>query len=130
MYFSVCVSNYRPNAGGRVRPDLLHQGYDLGLTGTSDARLTLADEHVDLGTHTEAIRINTRFDRESSSRNQAAIVVSLVVVHVDAISMNRFTETVPCPVNEVPAVSGAFHDGAAGAVDFEAANLASGADGG
>src|SRR4029453_12212630 len=127
MYFSVYVSITSHTLDVCSSP-FLHQRHDFSLTGARDARLVLADEHVDLGAHAKSARIYTRFDRESRARDQAAIVVGLVVVHMDAISVNRPAQAVARAMNELAAVACSFHHLTARAVDLEPANLTAGAD--
>ena len=58
--------------------------------------------------------------------NQAAVVVRLVVVHVDAVAVHLVAEAVAGAMDELRAESGALDHVAGRAIDFEAAELPSG----
>src|SRR5581483_5722160 len=85
------------------------------------------DDHVDLRSDAEVFEIDARLDRKAGSREQAPIVVRLVIVHVDAVAVDRLPETVARPVEDLRGVAPADDHLARGAIDLPAANLASGA---
>ena len=53
-------------------------------------------------------RVDAGFDREPRARDQAALVVRLVVVHVDAVAVHALAEAVAGAVDELRAEAGAF----------------------
>ena len=86
------------------------------MTTASRAR----DNHVDFGANAEVVEVQARFDCEAGARQQPPVVVRLVVVHVDAVAVDRFAEAVTGPVQDVFAVPGAAQHRRGGAVDLPA----------
>ena len=64
------------------------------LQRAGDAGVALADEHVDLRPDAISVRVDTGFNREPRAGQQPAVVVRLVVVHVDAVAVHVLAQAV------------------------------------
>ena len=93
------------------------------LPRAGDPRFALGHEHVDLGPNAELFSIDAWFDCEAGAGNQPAVVVRLVVVHVDAVAVHLTAQAVAGPVDELRAEAGPVDHRPAGPVHFEAAQL-------
>ena len=82
-------------------------------------RFALGHEHVDLGPNAELFSIDAWFNCKAGSGNQATIIVSFVVVHVDAVAMHLTAQAVARPVDELRAETGPVDYRPAGPVHLE-----------
>ena len=82
-----------------------------------------ADNHIDFRPNPEVFEVDARLDREAGADEQTPVVVRLVVVHVDAVAVNRFAEAVARPVQDAIAVPGVPQHRRRRAVDLPAAQL-------
>src|SRR5207247_11466493 len=64
------------------------------------------DDHIDFRSNAEILEVDARLDGKTGAGEQPPIVVRFVVVHVDAVAVNRFAQAVPGPVQDLRAVSG------------------------
>src|SRR5215213_3871725 len=96
---------------------------DFLLERAGHGGVALPDEHVDFRADAEAVVVNARLDREAGAGNEAPVVARFVVVHVDAVAVHLFPETVPGAVNEQITISGTVDDVAAGAIDLPATKV-------
>ena len=81
-------------------------------------------DHIDLSADAEIVEIHAGFDREAGAREEPAIVVGFVVVHVDAVAVHGLAEAVAGAVQDRVAVAGVFSTVRRGAIDFPAAQVA------
>src|SRR5690606_3296610 len=102
----------------------LPQSQNLGLARPRNCRVAGADDHVDLRAHAPAAGIDARLDGEAGTRQQPAVVMRLVVVHVHAVAVHLFAQAVPGPMDELVAVPRGVDHAATGPVDLEATNVA------
>src|ERR1043166_2803995 len=102
-------------------PETGLQPNELCLQRAAHGGLALADEHVDLGPDAERVRVDARLDREAGAGDQPALVVGLVVVHVDAVAVHFRAEAVPGAMDELRAEPRLLDDRPACAIDFETA---------
>src|SRR2546430_17475345 len=89
-------------------------------------RASISPKYVDFRPDAERFEVEPGIDREPRAGQDTAIVMRLVVIHVDAVSMHAFAEAVPRPVKDVLAVSRLFQDVDGRAIDLPAVQLTAG----
>src|SRR5215510_12081563 len=80
--------------------------------------------HVDLGPDAKGFEIEAGFNRKTRAWQQPAIVMSLVIVHVDAVAVHRLPETVPGPMHDAIAVALILEHGTRCLVHFPSPEIA------
>src|SRR5690349_15252904 len=95
-----------------TRPDaprlLLYTSLDLNqlsLDAPGNLGGVFAHEHVDFAAHAKVRQVNARLNREERVRHDQAFVVSLEVIHVGAIGVDRGADGVTCAMYELVAKS-------------------------
>src|SRR5262249_40102403 len=83
----------------------LHQTNDVFLSLAGDRRVAIADDHVDLRPDPEVVEIHAGLNRETGARQQPPVVVRFVVVHVDAVAVDRFAKAVSGPMQDLVGIS-------------------------
>ena len=63
--------------------------------------IVVGDNHIDFGPHAEVGKVHARFNREAGAREQSAVVVRFVIVHVHAVAVDGFAEAVSGAVEDV-----------------------------
>src|SRR4051812_42014054 len=76
-----------------------HRGLDRRPRHLDGA--TTGNEHIYLAADPELPQIDPRLDRKTGPLQHSALVVSLIVVHVRALTMDLFVDVVARAVNEI-----------------------------
>src|SRR5262245_54990947 len=117
------MSKIRPGCRltGRSLPSSTYLD-DRLLTGACDLCRPVAHNHVDLGPYPKRLCVDTGFNRETGARQETAVVVGFIIVHVDPVSVHFLTQAMPRSMDELVAVPEAGDDVARRAVDLPALN--------
>src|SRR5579864_6902041 len=93
-------------------------GNDGLLDFARDPSVVLFNVDVHLAAHAEIGQVDAGFDREARTRNHAAGVVRLEIVHVGAVAMHVFADRVSRAVDEILPVAVPCDHSAGGVVHF------------
>src|SRR4051794_19380208 len=86
------TSNFTPWSG--VPHPGLNNSDERGLQRSGHEGIARRDDHVDFRANAKILEIDTGLDRKAGSGQQPAVVMRFVIVHIDAVAVHRFAETV------------------------------------
>src|SRR4029077_1147192 len=96
---------------------------NAGLHGTRDERVVPAVEHINLRTYAKGREIQARFDRESRSGEQPAIVMALIVIHMHAVTVHLAPEVMAGPMQDLFRIARVLEDRTRRAIDLPSAQV-------
>ena len=95
------------------------------LARPADDRVVSSPKNIDFRANPEGIEVEARLNREAGPRQDAPLVMRLIVIQMNAVSMHGLAEAVTRAVKDVVTVARPLENAARGSIDFPAVQLPS-----